>query len=111
MASTPEAKVKAKIKAILKRHGCYYTMPVMTGMATNGTPDFCCCVNGRFLAIEAKAGKGKMTELQKVRFAEVRAAGGMAVMVNEDRLELLEIAISKIMNRSMHDVEIGISQP
>ncbi len=31
MASTPEAKVKAKIKAILKAHGAYYAMPIGTG--------------------------------------------------------------------------------
>lgn len=61
MARTPEAKVKDRIKKIIKKHGGYYAMPVMRGMAHNGTPDFLCCVNGWFLGIEAKAGNNKPT--------------------------------------------------
>ena len=56
MATTPEAKVKAKIKAILKEHNVYYAMPIGTGYGNSGVPDFLCCVNGKFVAIEAKAG-------------------------------------------------------
>ncbi len=40
MASTPEAKVKAKIKAILKAHNVYYAMPIGTGYGNSGVPDF-----------------------------------------------------------------------
>lgn len=90
MAKTPEAKVKDKIKALLKKYGCYYAMPVMTGMATNGTPDFLVCANGRFLGIEAKAGRGKTTALQEVRLQEIRDAGGIAIVVNELTLGKLE---------------------
>lgn len=90
MAATPEVKVKDKIKRALKEAGAYYTMPVMGGMASNGTPDFvgiCCCQG---FAIEAKAGKGKLTELQKVRLKEVRSAGGIALVINEEELARLD---------------------
>jgi len=76
--ATPESKVKTKIKAILKEHGVYYAMPIGTGYGNAGVPDFLCCVKGRFLAIEAKAGKGVTTALQVKNLREVEAAGGVA---------------------------------
>jgi len=89
MAQTPEAKVKAKIKAILKEHGVYYAMPIGSGFGNAGVPDFLCCVDGSFLAIEAKANGGKMTALQLKNFREIHDAGGITIMVDEEGLERL----------------------
>jgi hypothetical protein len=89
MASTPESKVKAKIKAILKEQGVYYAMPIGTGYGNAGVPDFLCCVNGRFVAIEAKAGKGKPTALQVKNINTIHDCGGQAWVVNEDDLDSL----------------------
>lgn len=83
MAQTPEAKVKAKIKAILKAHNVYYAMPIGSAYGNSGVPDFLCCVNGKFLAIEAKAGKGVPTALQEKNLREIRESGGMAMVINE----------------------------
>ena len=88
MASTPEAKVKAKIKAILKAHGAYYAMPIGTGYGSSGVPDFLVCLNGEFLAIEAKAGKGVPTALQLKNLREIETAGGRTLVINEQSLEL-----------------------
>ena len=90
MASTPEAKVKAKIKAILKARGIYYAMPIGTGYGSSGVPDFLCCVNGHFLAIEAKAGKGTTTALQDKNIREIKECGGTAAVIAEEQLEYLE---------------------
>ena len=90
MAATKEALVKSRIKRLLKQAGAYYTMPVMTGMATNGTPDFACSVQGRYLAIEAKAGDGVPTELQWARLREVDRAGGDTMVINESNMDVLE---------------------
>ena len=90
MAATPEAKVKAKIKKILKDHGVYYAMPIGTGYGNSGVPDFLCCVNGKFVAIEAKAGKGTTTALQEKNLRDIRTAGGTAMVVNETNLEELK---------------------
>lgn len=89
-ATTPEKKVKEKIKALCKHYGAYYAMPVMQGMANNGTPDFIVCHNGRFAGVEAKAGKGKPTKLQMVRLTEIVRSGGTALVINETNLALLE---------------------
>ena len=89
MAQTPEAKVKAKIKAILKEYGVYYAMPIGTGYGSSGVPDFLCCVAGKFVGIEAKAGKGTTTALQDKNLRDIEAAGGVTFVVNETGLDTL----------------------
>jgi hypothetical protein len=92
--ATPESKVKDKIKKILKAHNVYYAMPMGTGYGNAGVPDFLCCVNGRFLAIEAKAGKGKTTALQDKNIDTIHDCGGHAYVINENNLnELVETII------------------
>ena len=87
MASTPEAKVKEKIKKILKEHGVYYAMPMGTGYGNSGVPDFLCCVGGQFVAIEAKAGKGIPTALQEKNLRDIKVSGGYSWVVNEENLD------------------------
>jgi pantoate kinase len=97
MATTPEAKVKATIKATLKAYDIYYAMPIGTGYGSSGVPDFLCCVRGRFLAIEAKAGKGKTTALQDKNIKQIIASGGLAIVVNEDNMEELETLLKYVI--------------
>ena len=97
MATTPEAKVKTKIKAILKAHSIYYAMPIGTGYGNSGVPDFLCCVNGKFVAIEAKAGKGEVTALQLKNLSDINKAGGYTLVIRENNLEYLTDVISECM--------------
>ncbi len=83
MASTPENLVKARVVKVLKAQGVYYFFPATYGMGRSGVPDIICCVDGNFLAIECKAGKGKTTALQDVEIESIRRAGGTALVVNE----------------------------
>ena len=83
MASTPEAKVKKQIRKQLDELGCYYAMPIGTGYGNSGVPDFLVCMKGRFVSIEAKAGKGKPTLLQEDNMRRIREAGGIALVINE----------------------------
>lgn len=88
MAQTPEAKVKAKIKAILKARGVYFAMPIGSAFGNSGVPDFLCCGNGEFLGIEAKAGKGTTTALQDKHLRDIETAGGRTLVINEESLRL-----------------------
>lgn len=90
MAQTPEAKVKAKIKDLLKKYGVYYAMPIGTGYGNSGVPDFLCCAGGHFLAIEAKANGGKPTALQLKNLKQINDGGGTAVVIDETNLTMLE---------------------
>jgi hypothetical protein len=95
MAQTKEAKVKAKIKAILKAHNIYYAMPIGTGYGNSGIPDFLCCVKGRFLAIEAKAGTGVTTALQDKNLKLIRESGGVTAVIRETNIAELENWLNK----------------
>jgi pantoate kinase len=93
MALTPEAKVKANIKKILQLHGVYYAMPMGTGYGNSGVPDFLCCLNGKFLAVEAKANGGIPTALQYKHLDDIQKAGGAAWIVSEDNLVAFEVFV------------------
>ena len=90
MAQTPESKVKASIKKILLRHHIYYVMPIGSGYGNAGVPDFVCNVNGKFLAIEAKAGRGQLTALQIKNLARINTSGGVGLTIREDMMDYLE---------------------
>lgn len=89
MADTPEVKVKKAIKKILQDSLTYFAMPIGSGYGNAGVPDFLVCHKGRFIGIEAKAGNGKTTALQDKHLADIRAAGGQALVVNEHNLDQL----------------------
>ena len=99
MARTPEGKVKDKVVAILKREGVYYFFPATHGMGRSGVPDIICCVAGRFLAIECKAGSGKTTALQDREIDAIRTAGGWVIVINEENLAEVETAIRELMSK------------
>lgn len=91
---TPEGKVKAEVKKLLKRYGVYWHCPVQNGM---GSPslDFVCCADSYYLAIETKAPGKKPTPRQENTMLDIRKAGGFAVVVDGDEAlknltELLE---------------------
>lgn len=79
MSATPESKVKAEIIFNLKKRGAYYFMPVQTGYGAR-TVDILACLDGRFVAIECKAGRNKPTAMQEKTLTDVRACGGVAVV-------------------------------
>lgn len=95
MALTPEAKVKARVKKILDEMGAYYFMPATGGYGRSGVPDIVGCINGHFLGIECKAGKGKPTELQLRELQKISDADGFATIVNEDSVDTLPELLRK----------------
>ena len=91
---TPEKKVKNKVVTVLQDAGAYYFYPVAGGYGSAGIPDVIACYMGRFIAIECKAGKGKTTALQDRNIAQIKDAGGFAIVVNEENL----IDVQEILN-------------
>ena len=87
---TPEALVKKRIRKILEESKAYFAMPIGTGYGNSGVPDFLICNRGEFIAIEAKAGKGKTTALQESHLAKIRDAGGIAIVINEENIHALK---------------------
>jgi hypothetical protein len=91
--ATPESKVKAKIHALLKAHGAYAVNYIGGISANNGTPDILACLHGRFIGIEAKAGKNKPTDLQTLNLKRIDDAGGLALVINETCFVTLELML------------------
>ena len=87
---TPEAKVKKKVVAILKKHEAYYFYPVTGGYGRSGVPDVIAYHDGRFIGIECKAGSNKPTPLQQKNLDDIQAADGVALVINEDNINAVE---------------------
>lgn len=85
MALTPEGRVKAAVKKYLKARGVWFYMPVQNGMGRVGIPDFICCFEGRFYAIETKAPgkKDQTTPNQDKELEGIRCAGGEALVIDD----------------------------
>jgi hypothetical protein len=96
-ANTPEGKVKAKIDAILKPYKAsgrlWYFKPSASQFGRAGVPDYICNLQaGRsiFFTIEAKAGKGKPSDLQDAQMKAIEKSGGVCLVINEKNLDVLE---------------------
>lgn len=102
MSKTPEGAVKDAVHKLLHSKGFiragtakknwpkeitgWYYMPMKaTAMGVNGIPDFICCWDSKFIAIEAKApGKrGDVSANQENRINEIRLAKGLAIVVDD----------------------------
>lgn len=89
--STPEKKVKDKVVTLLKEAGAYYFFPATHGYGRSGVPDIIGCLNGKFFAIECKAGNNKPTALQEREMQRIRDTGGNTLVVNEENIEVTRL--------------------
>ena len=93
MAMTPEGRVKAAVKKLLKERGIWHYMPVQNGMGVVGIPDIIACFGGYFLAIETKAPNKKPTTAeqrwkkatpnQQNQITGINQSGGVAIVVDD----------------------------
>lgn len=94
-ASTPEGKVKDKVRFIFKQINSkwpgklWHCMPMGQMYGKRGVPDFLVCVNGSFVAIEVKAQRGKLSAMQKLELNQIGLARGYTYVAYPDNLELL----------------------
>lgn len=101
---TPEGKVKAKGRALVKAFG-YYQFPVnQGGFGRTGIPDDVLCARGIFISIEYKArmrwhentASARLslpTLRQCVEMSAIRDAGGVPLVVDVDGLPLLQAVL------------------
>lgn len=94
--TTPEKKVKDKVKKLLTEHGAYYFMPATGGYGKSGVPDIVACIKGRFVGIECKANGGKPTALQEKNLMDIINKGGISILVDETGIEAFKVLISSI---------------
>jgi hypothetical protein len=80
-----EKDVKRRISALLSlasEHGSLYKwMPVVTTFGKRSL-DYICCINGQFVAIEAKASNEWLRPDQRERAREMVKAGGKVFIIS-----------------------------
>ena len=94
--ATPESRVKKRVKEVLKNLGAYYVMPVTSGYGNSGAPDFLVCYQGKFIGLECKAGKGRVTALQQRNLDLIDLAGGWSFVINEENVEQLNNLVNLV---------------
>ena len=72
-------------------------MPVTGGYGNSGAPDFLVCLNGKFIGIETKAGKGKTTLLQDLNLDKIRKAEGFALVIREEDVASLDTFAQRLL--------------
>jgi len=93
MAAIPEAKVKAAVRKLLDVLKIYHFMPPANGFGRAGIPDIVGCMDGHFIAIECKAGKGQTTPLQDRELNAILNAGGTVFIAREHNLDDLKLLL------------------
>mgnify|MGYP006271626959 FL=1 len=90
--------MKDKVVKLLKANEVYYFFPNTHGFGRSGVPDIICCVRGKFLGIECKAGDNKPTALQEKEMQSIRDAGGKTLVVNENNISDVESIVKEMSN-------------
>lgn len=90
--------MKDKVVKLLKANEVYYFFPNTHGFGRSGVPDIICCVRGKFLGIECKAGDNKPTALQEKEMQSIRDAGGKTLVVNENNISDIESIVKEMSN-------------
>lgn len=97
MASTPEGKVKTKVKKLLDSYGALHFSPMGTGYGVSGVSDIIALVCGTMIAIECKAdGHKKPTELQLNFLRKVIDGGGRGLVIHRDNIHELDGLLAAI---------------
>ena len=106
--TTPEKKVKDKVKKLLAEYGAYYFMPATGGYGKSGVPDLVACIKGRFVGIECKANGGKPTALQDKNLMDIVNTGGIAMLVDETSLVMFKSVLEQLQDSSNVPAQTGL---
>lgn len=82
-----EKQFEEKVKAFLKKSGCWYLKTWSNGIQRQGVPDLLVCCNGYFLGVELKNETGKPSELQLWNIAKIRESGGIGIVLYPDQFK------------------------
>jgi hypothetical protein len=100
---TPEGKVKAKVKQVLKRYNCWTDWPVPGGYGKSSL-DCIGCIGGTFFSIETKKEGGKPTALQNQTILQITRAGGTVFVIDtaSERADCFQALIRFLDAFNMH---------
>lgn len=91
-----EKRFEEQIKKFLTERGWYFVKYFANRNTKSGIADILVCLNGRFVAIEVKASKGRASELQLYNRRKVREAGGISIILYPDQFDEFKRLILQI---------------
>lgn len=92
-----EKQFENKIKKYLKSKGIWYVKYFANGFTKVGIPDLLAVVNGKFVAIEVKAEKGKLSTLQRYNIEAIKMCGGIALVLRPSGFEEFKNLIEELL--------------
>ena len=93
-----EKQFENKVKRYLKSKNIYYFKYFGNAYSTPGILDLTLCVNGRFVAVELKSEKGKVSVLQEYNIKEIKRCGGIAIVLRPSEFGEFKILIESLLN-------------
>jgi Holliday junction resolvase len=82
-----EKTFEEKVKKLLRLRGAWVLKTFSNGIQRAGVPDLIICHKGRFIGIELKAEKGRISKLQEYEIQAIIDSGGWAQVLRPSQLE------------------------
>lgn len=98
-----EKDFEKKVKAFLHEQGCWVLKTWSNGVQRKGVPDLLVCCNGYFLGVELKAANGHPSELQLWNIHEIRASGGIAIVLYPNQFDQFKEMIVGLKTNYLED--------
>lgn len=103
-----EKDFEKEVKAFLKSQGCWVLKTWSNGVQREGIPDLLVCCHGYFLGIELKNESGHPVPLQLWNVAQIRKAGGIAIVLYPDAFARFQDMVYAL--KTNHNVKFWHSQ-
>ena len=94
-----EKVFETRIKKFLTAEECWFLKIWGGGFQKSGIPDLLICCNGYFVAVEIKSDKGVASDLQEYHIAEIKAAGGVGLILYPKDFEKFKTLIHELKER------------
>ena len=92
-----EKQFENKLKKYLKSKGIWHVKYFANSFTPVGIPDVLAVVNGKFVAIELKAEKGKTSPLQDYNIKEIQRCGGIAIVLRPSGFDEFKKLIEELL--------------
>ena len=101
-----EKQFEKQVKEFLNDRGCWVLKTWSNGIQREGVPDLLVCCDGVFVAVELKAATGKPSALQIWNIEQIRAAGGVGIVLYPDQFENFKHMISLLQSGNSYSKKL-----
>lgn len=93
-----EKQFENKVKRYLKSKNIYYFKYFGNAYSTPGILDLTLCINGKFVGVELKAEKGKVSALQEYNIKRIKESGGIAIVLRPSEFDRFKKTIERLLD-------------